>query len=305
MSSLHSTPGPISVRAASPAVGAEIGGVDLANLSDDDFVTLRDAWYRYSALLIRNQRLSDADLVRFSSRFGELDPPPTNEKGKTFVPDHPEIYVVSNVIGADGVLIGSLGAGEAVWHTDMSYLDEPPDASLLYALEVPAEGGDTWLCSMEAAFAALPPALRERVHGLRIKHDGTYNSGGYLRQGLTPSDDPINSVGTPHPIVCAHPVTGRPVLYLGRRRNAYVVGLTLEASEALLDELWRWATLPAHTYAHHWRVGDLLMWDNRSTMHRRDPFDANSRRVMHRTQIKGSVKPRAYEAAAARQEVSA
>jgi taurine dioxygenase len=100
-------------------------------------------------------------------------------------------------------------------------------------------------------------------------------------------------------------VTGRPVLYLGRRRNAYVVGFTREASEALLDELWRYATLPAHAYAHRWRVGDLLMWDNRSTLHRRDPFDADSRRVMHRTQIKGSVRPRAYEPAAVRHEALA
>lgn len=296
----------ITVHPASPAVGAEIRGVDLAHpLSDEDFAVIEAAWYRHSALVLRDQSLSDADLIRFSRRFGELDPPPVNEKGKTFVPDHPEIYVVSNVLGADGQPIGSLGAGEAVWHTDMSYLSEPPDASALYALEVPPEGGDTWVCSMEAALTAMPAALRERVRGLRIKHDGTYNSGGYLRQGLTATDDPVTSVGTPHPIICAHPVTGRPVLYLGRRRNAYVMGLSREASEALLDELWHYATLPQHAYAHHWRVGDLLMWDNRSTMHRRDPFDANTRRVMHRTQIKGSVQPRAHEAAAMRQEALA
>jgi taurine dioxygenase len=297
--------GSITVHPASPAVGAEIRGVDVAALRDEDFAVIEAAWYRHSALVIRDQRLRDADLIRFSRRFGELDPPPVNENGKTFVPDHPEIYVVSNVVGADGVPIGSLGAGEAVWHTDMSYLSEPPDASLLYALEVPPEGGDTWVSSMEAALAALPPALRERVSGLRIKHDGTYNSGGYLRQGLTDTDDPITSVGTPHPIVCAHPVTGRPVLYLGRRRNAYVMGLAREASEALLDELWHHATQPGHAYAHRWRVGDLLMWDNRSTMHRRDPFDASTRRVMHRTQIKGSVRPRAHEPAAVRREALA
>lgn len=284
----------VSVHPVSPHVGAEIRGVDLACLSEDDFAVIEAAWYRHGALVVRDQRLSDADLVRFSQRFGPLDAPPVNENGKTFVPEHPEIYVVSNVVGPDGVPIGSLGAGEAVWHTDMSYLSEPPDASMLYALEVPPEGGDTWVCSMEAALAALPAALRERVGGLQIKHDGTYNSGGYLRQGLTASNDPLTSVGTPHPIVCAHPVTGRPVLYLGRRRNAYVVGLRIEESEALLDELWHYATLPAHAYAHRWRVGDLLMWDNRSTMHRRDPFDPASRRIMHRTQIKGSVRPRAW-----------
>jgi taurine dioxygenase len=286
----------MDIRPINPAVGAEISGVDVARLTDSQFAAIEQAWYRHSALLFRNQELTDADLISFSRRFGELDPPPVNENGKTFVADHPEIYVVSNVVGPDGVPIGSLGAGEAQWHTDMSYLPEPPDASMLYSLEVPPSGGDTWLCGMEAAVKALPKALLERVRTLRIKHDGTYNSGGYLRKGLAATDDPTTSVGTPHPIICAHPATGRPVLYLGRRRNAYVVGLSLEESEALLDELWRYATLPENCYAHHWRVGDLLVWDNRSTMHRRDPFDASARRVMHRTQIKGHVKPRAYAA---------
>ncbi len=287
----------IAVNPVNPAVGAEISGVDVARLSEAEFEAVERAWYAHSALLFRGQQLTDDDLIAFSRRFGELDNPPVNENGKTFVADHPEIYVVSNVIGPDGVPIGSLGAGEAQWHTDMSYLPEPPDASMLYALEVPPMGGDTWLCGMEAALRALPPQLLARVRELRIKHDGTYNSGGYLRKGLAPTADPTTSVGTPHPIVCAHPVTGRPVLYLGRRRNAYVVGLPLEESEALLDELWRYATLPANCYAHRWRVGDLLMWDNRSTMHRRDPFDAAARRIMHRTQIKGRVTPRPYAGA--------
>ena len=284
----------MDIRPINQAVGAEISGVDVARLTEEQFAAIEQAWYRHSALLFRGQKLTDADLIAFSRRFGELDPPPVNENGKTFVPDHPEIYVVSNVIGADGVPIGSLGAGEAVWHTDMSYLPEPPDASTLYALEVPPAGGDTWLCGMEAALKALPRALLERVRHLKIKHDGTYNSGGYLRKGLEATDDPTRSVGTPHPIVCAHPATGRPVLYLGRRRNAYVMGLPLEESEALLDELWHYAALPQNCYAHQWRVGDLLMWDNRSTMHRRDPFDAAQRRVMHRTQIKGRVTPKPY-----------
>jgi len=284
----------LQTRPLCAAVGAEVIGADLARLSEPQFRAIEAAWYRYGGLLFRGQNLTDADLVAFSRRFGELDPPPVNENGKTFVADHPEIYVVSNVMGPDGVPIGSLGAGEAAWHTDMSYLPEPPDASMLYALEVPPEGGNTWLCGMEAALRALPAALLERVRGLSIKHDGTYNSGGYLRKGLADTSDPVNSVGTPHPIVCAHPVTGRPVLYLGRRRNAYVVGLPLAESEALLDELWRYAVLPEHCFAHSWRVGDLLMWDNRSTLHRRDPFDASQRRVMHRTQIKGQARPARY-----------
>ena len=289
---LKAAPG-IGVQKICPAVGAEITGVDLKQLSGAQFAAIEAAWYEHSALLIRSQQMGDADLINFSRRFGELDPPPVNENGKTFVEGFPEIYVVSNVKGTDGVPIGSLGDGEATWHTDMSYLPEPPDASLLYSLEIPPAGGDTWLCGMSAAYRSLPADLRERVKNLSIKHDGTYNSGGYLRKGLTASDDPRTSAGTPHPILCAHPVTGVPTLYLGRRRNAYVMGLQLDQSEALLDELWAHAARPENSFAHKWRIGDVLMWDNRSTMHRRDAFDAGARRIMHRTQIKGRHKPRA------------
>jgi taurine dioxygenase len=199
--------------------------------------------------------------------------------------------VVSNIPGPDGQPIGSLGAGEAVWHTDMSYLPAPPDASLLYSVEVPPTGGDTWISGMIAACAALPQHLRKAVAGRSIKHDGTYNSGGYLRSGMRESDDPQTSAGTPHPVICIHPPSRRETLYLGRRRNAYVMGLPLDESEALLDELWAHASRPEFAYAHQWRVGDVLMWDNRTTLHRRDPFDAHSRRLMYRTQIKGTAAP--------------
>jgi len=192
---------------------------------------------------------------------------------------------VSNVV-ENGVAIGSLGAGEAVWHTDMSYLPDPPIASVLYALEVPAAGGDTSFCSMYAAWEALPPALQRRAEGLRVKHDGTYNSGGYLRAGVTPTDDPRAAPGELHPLVCTHPDTGRRGLYLGRRRNSYIDGLTIDESEALLDEIWAIATDASLAWTHRWKVGDLVCWDNRVTMHRRDGFDPAARRVMHRTQVR-------------------
>ena len=173
----------------------------------------------------------------------------------------------------NGEPIGSLGDGEAVWHTDMSYLDVPPKASMLYALEVPPTGGNTSFCTMYGVYEALPAALKERIAGLKIKHDGTYNSGGYVRQGVTPTDDPRISPGAVHPLVCTHPATGRRMLYLGRRRNAYLVGLELAESEALLDELWEFVDAPQFAWEHVWRVGDLVLWDNRCTMHRRDAFD--------------------------------
>jgi taurine dioxygenase len=193
----------------------------------------------------------------------------------------------------NGVAIGSLGAGEAVWHTDMSYLDDPPKASMLYAIEVPSAGGNTGFTNMYRAYDELPDALKRRITGLRLKHDGTYNSGGYVRQGIIATDDPIGAPGTYHPIVCTHPETGRRCLYLGRRRNAYIEGLPLAESEAMLDELWHYATREALGWYNQWRVGDLVLWDNRCTMHRRDPFDAANRRIMHRTQMKGETRPAA------------
>jgi taurine dioxygenase len=274
------------------ALGAEIAGIDLRNLDSATFARLLQAWHDYSVLLLRGQTLSDQDLIAFSRRLGDLDWAPIQETGRRFVEGLPEIYIVSNV-KLNGEPIGSLGDGEAVWHTDMSYLDVPPEASMLYALEVPTAGGNTSFCTMYGVYDALPARIKERIAGLKIKHDGTYNSGGYLRQGVTPTDDPMTSPGAVHPLVCTHPATGRRMLYLGRRRNAYLVGLELSQSEALLDELWGFVDRPEFAWEHAWRVGDLVLWDNRCTMHRRDAFDPKSRRIMHRTQVKGEQRPAA------------
>ncbi|MGJ4888735.1 TauD/TfdA dioxygenase family protein [Bradyrhizobium sp. HKCCYLRH3099] len=273
------------------ALGAEVRNIDLKSLDDTSFAALLEAFHRHSVLLIRGQHLTDQDLIAFSRRFGDLDFAPIQENGRRFVEGLPEIYIVSNV-KVNGEAIGSLGAGEAVWHTDMSYLDTPPIASALYALEIPPVGGNTSFCSMYAVYDALPSELKRRIADLKIKHDGTYNSGGFVRQGVTPTDDPRTSPGAIHPLVCTHPASGRQMLYLGRRRNAYLVGLELADSEALLDELWSYVARPEFAWEHVWKVGDLVIWDNRSTMHRRDPFDDHARRIMHRTQIKGTERPR-------------
>ncbi|MGB9365337.1 MAG: TauD/TfdA family dioxygenase [Xanthobacteraceae bacterium] len=288
----------VTVKPLNAAVGAEISGVDLARLNDAEFAPIEQAWNRYGALLFRGQHITDDDLLAFSRRFGDLDPPPIQEHGRQSPEGYPDIYVVSNVLDEKGAPIGALGAGEAVWHTDMSYLALPPDASMLYSLEVPPAGGDTWVLGMQAAWATLPEGLKAKVRGRRIKHDGTYNSGGYLRKGVTPTDDPHKAPGAWHPAVISHPATGAPSLYLGRRRNSYVEGLSQPESDALLDALWAHIEREDLRYQHRWRVGDLLLWDNRSTMHRRDPFDNATRRVMHRTQIKGKAAPREWVEAA-------
>jgi taurine dioxygenase len=280
----------MTVSPAGKALGAEIQGVDLKRIDDAAFAAIHRAWIENLVLLFRGQQLSDEDLIAFSRHFGNLDLAPVQETGRRFVEGYPEIYVVSNVI-ENGVPIGSLGAGEATWHTDMSYLEDPPKASMLYALEIPPDGGDTWFCSMYLAYEALPDSLRQRIEGLKVKHDGTYNSGGYVRQGVTAVDDPVSSPGTYHPLVCRHPESGRRGLYLGRRRNAYISGLPLADSEALLDELWGFATREEFALRHRWQVGDVVLWDNRCTMHRRDSFDPGTRRVLHRTQVKGDSRP--------------
>jgi taurine dioxygenase len=282
-------PGPLKILPTG-SVGAEVLGVDLASLTAAKVDEIKQAWYRHDVLVFRRQRLTDDHLLAFSRHFGELDPPPNQGAGRKSPAGYPDIYVVSNVLDDKGEPIGALGDGEALWHTDMSYAPRPPDASMLYSLEIPAVGGDTWFCSMKAALANVPRPLLDRLKGMDLKHDGTYDSGGYLRKGLARSDDPRTSVGTPHPIVIEHPVSGDSALYLGRRRNAYIAGLELDESERLLDQLWTY--VESVVYKHKWALGDLVLWDNRTTMHRRDAFDPRSRRVMHRTQIKGSGPPR-------------
>jgi alpha-ketoglutarate-dependent taurine dioxygenase len=240
------------------------------------------------------QAMTDAQFEAFSRRFGELDPPPNQGVGRKSVPGFPNLYVVSNELGADGEPLGALGYGEAVWHTDMSYLPVPPIASMLLARKLPAWGGNTSVAGMCAAYEGLPAALKERIKTLRIKHDGTRDSGGNLRKDIEDDPNPMTSPGHPHPAVIRDPGTGKPALFLGRRPRAYVVGLPLAESEKLLDELWSHALRPENLYEHRWRVGDVLIWSNYSTMHKRGEFDKDTIRRMHRSQIKSTAAPVAY-----------
>lgn len=276
----------VRVRPTGAALGADIEGVDLAGpVSPETMTAIKQAWGNHLVLRFRGQRLSDDDLMRFSRQFGELDWAPvaaTNDapEGREY------IMVVSNVV-ENGQAIGQLGAYEALWHTDMSYIAEPPMASALYSLEAPEFGGDTGFCNMYLALETLPVELRAAVEGKVCVHDASRNSAGELRRGYADAPDASQTVGARHPIVRTHPATGRKALFLGRRRNAYVPGLSLADSEALLDALWEHATKDELTWYQQWRVGDLILWDNRCVMHRRDAFDPAARRVMHRTQIKG------------------
>jgi taurine dioxygenase len=271
------------------ALGADIVGLDLSQPLDAAAIEfVKDAWAEHQVLRFRGQRLDDVALKRFSEYFGELDLAPITTTGSPHLPEHPYVAVMSNIM-ADGKPVGSLGSYEASWHTDMSYNAEPPSASLLYALEIPPSGGDTWFGSMYAAYDALPEDLRARIAGRSINHDASTNSAGQLRGGYKEVEDPREAPGAVHPIVRTHPVTGKKALFIGRRRNAYVVGLSLEESEALLDELFAHARNDEFTWIQRWNVGDIVIWDNRCVMHRRDSFDAGDRRLLHRTQVKGDV----------------
>jgi taurine dioxygenase len=276
---------PFETVPLAPSLGAEIRGVDLSrDLSDAEFAAVHRAWLDRLVLVFRGQSLSDAALVRFSRRFGELDSVPGWEP---FSPaGFPEVLTISNVTDGDRA-IGVLGDGEAAWHTDMSYIDLPPPASLLHSHEIPAVGGDTWYMNMYDALATLPDDLRRAIAGRTLNHDASHDSSGKLRANHRKFGDVSEAPGARHPMVARHPETGRPALYLGRRLHAWIVGESVAGSDALLDRLWTHCRDGAFVYRHRWQVGDLVMWDNRCTMHRRDPFDPAARRVMHRTQVNG------------------
>jgi taurine dioxygenase len=275
------------------ALGADVHGVDLSQpMNDTTFARIAEAWAEHLVLRFSGQRIDDAALMRFSARFGELDRVPIpaaslNRSDSGVEADAIDWVAVISSIKQEGKAVGSLGSYELVWHTDMSYNPLPPRASLLYALEVPPDGGNTGFLNMYAAYETLPGDLKRAIDGKTCIHDSSRNSAGELRKGFQTTTDVRRTPGAVHPLVRLHPVSGRKALFLGRRPGAYIHGLPVEQSEALLDALWAHATQERFAWYQKWRIGDLVVWDNRCVMHRREGFDEDLRRLMHRTQIVG------------------
>ncbi|HET8996796.1 MAG TPA: TauD/TfdA family dioxygenase [Acetobacteraceae bacterium] len=287
----------IGIRPFQAGLGADITGVDIrAPLSPADRDQILAAWHNHLVVRFRGQPMSDEQHMAFTRNFGELEfaaeklvertyGVTSDTANRTGVP--PQIAVISNIV-ENGKPIGALGSGEAFWHTDSSFVDVPPAGSFLRAIEVPPRGGATYFLNMYAAYDTLPDDVQHRIADLQAIHPMTHSSSGKPRKGFENITDVTQVPGPRHPLVRTHPDTGRKCLFLGRRLNAYVCGLPVEESEALLDRLWAHATQEKFTWRQEWQVGDLIIWDNRCAMHRRDPFDPAARRLMHRTQTKGT-----------------
>jgi len=276
----------MKIKPISLNFGAEISGIDVRTITNDEFSRLYSAWLTYGVVRIHGQHINEEELQAFSARFGPLEEIPMGRLPKSERAKIKNRYVtqLSNII-QDGKPIGGLGNAEASWHSDMTYVDNPPPASILLGIEIPNEGGDTYFSDQNAALTAIPDNLLERLRNLSIKHDAAHTSVGKLRPGFEPFDDPRDAPGATHPAITIHPETGEQALYLGRREWAYIPGLNLKDSEALLDEIWSYASLNENVLRQQWRPHDLVIWDNRRVLHRRDDFDQNARRLMKRCQV--------------------
>ena len=286
------------------AVGAEIRGVDLSlPVPEDVKAALRKAWADHMVLLIRGQKIDDDQLEQTSLIFGPPHEPASRQyhvdaghavDDSYMVSKRKTITIISNLDASGNPVMdnGGLGSYEVVWHTDNSYVKVPPAGSMLYSLEIPKDGGggDTSFNNQYRAYEDLPEDLKRAIEGKSQVHDSSRNSAGVLRPGVRLPTKPEEVEGPTHPLVRVHPVTGKRALYLGRRRvwpSNYIIGLSNEESEKLLDRLWAHATQPKYAWTHKWKVGDVVLWDNRCCMHYRTEVDTKQRRVMHRTTIKG------------------
>ena len=270
-------PATFALRPLSPALGVEIIGVDLSEEIDDyTFAQIQDAWHRNLVILLRGQELSEEDQVRFAEKFG----PPAVIHTKQFVRNHPAVMLISN-IREDGKPIGALPDGEMHFHTDQCHREIPAKATLLYAIEIPSKGGNTLFSNAYTAYEMLPEEIKRSIAGRRALN--AYDTDTPLRTAN------YDSTGTSywHPVVRTHPATGRKALYVNRLMTREIEGMPREESDAILQKLFDHQEQPNFVYEHVWRPGDILMWDNRCTLHARTDFLARERRQLRRVTILG------------------
>lgn len=295
----------ITVTRIGKHIGAEISGIDLSKpLDDDTFSQIAKAFFDNEVVFFRNQKITPAQQVEFTRRFGILE---QHVRKESRLPGHPEILVVSNLLDDKGNAIGAQDAGR-FWHSDLSYKKEPSMLSALYAVEVPAKDGqvlgDTSFTSTTAAYDALPEAMKQRLQGLKNVHSYRYYRtknaqaqkeeaarGGRLVQEHFPTEEQLKSVpDVEAPIVRTHPVTRRKGLFINEAHTSAIVGLPQTEGDALRDEICRHTIKPEFQYRHRWQAGDLLIWDNCAALHKANfDYDLPQRRLMYRTTVRGSV----------------
>jgi taurine dioxygenase len=270
---------PLRTRPLSSALGLEVLGVDLSRpITPALAAQLEAAWHAGLVILLRNQTLNEEDQVRFAECFG----PPAQTLNVHNTGRHPSVMLISN-IRKDGKPIGALPDGEMHFHTDQCYIEKPAMASMLYAIEVPKVGGDTLFANAYAAYETLPDDVKRRIDGKWAINAYDYANAS-VKRGTRLGD------GVPHhahPVVRTHPATRRKALYVNRLMTLSIEGLPEDESEELLDYLFDHQEQPQFVYQHVWRVGDILMWDNRCTLHARTDFSAEERRLMRRVAILG------------------
>ena len=271
-------PTSFTVRQLSRALGAEILGVDLRDPIDDALKQkFLDAWHQHLVILLRDQTLDEDTQVRFAETFG---PPAKTTSGRSYSAKHPSVMLISN-IREDGKPIGALPDGEMHFHTDQCHQEVPAKATLLYALEIPSQGGNTLFSNAYTAYETLPETIKHRIAGRRALN--AYTTDTTLRTASY--DDAKSSCW--HPVVRTHPATGRKALYVNRLMTREIEGLPRAESDAILQKLFDHQEQPRFVYEHVWRVGDILMWDNRCTLHARTDFSAGERRLLRRVTVLG------------------
>ena len=274
----------LTIAPLSPALGVDIGGIDLNDpLADDTFARIKSAWEDNCIALFRGQSLDEMAQTRFASRFGALGGA-VNDFDPLKRGANPTILYVSN-IRVDGKLTGVLPDGEMYFHTDQCYLERPAMASMLYAIEIPLRGGDTRYANGFKAYEALPDDMKQRLKGMRALNAYDYDNAPTLRGEVLP--DGVKRFA--HPVVRTHPATGRKTLYVNRLMTWSIVDMPQTDSRALLEYLFEHQERPEFVYEHTWTPGDLILWDNRSCLHARTDFDPSERRRLRRVTVNGDV----------------